>query len=62
MTLLYRRPTVDSIPDIIDVDHGNKDLRSLNQTPLSESRAASVIGDVYDQSRGVHCGVHCAIR
>lgn len=42
-------PAIDVLPDIPDVDHVNRESRPPDQIPLPESRAASVIGGVYDQ-------------
>lgn len=42
-------PAIDVLPDIPDVDQVNRASRPPDQIPLPESRAASVIGGVYDQ-------------
>ena len=42
-------PAIDVLPDIPDVDHVNRASRLPAEVPLPESRAASVIGGVYDQ-------------
>jgi hypothetical protein len=42
-------PAIDVLPNIPDVDHVNRASRPAAQIPLPESRAASVIGGVYDQ-------------
>lgn len=42
-------PRIDVPPNIPDVDLTNKGSRPPDQIPLPESRAASVIGGVYDQ-------------
>ena len=42
-------PAIDVLPDIPDVDHVNRASRLPAEVPLPESRAASVIGGMYDQ-------------
>lgn len=48
-SILVPPPAIDILPDIPDVDHVTRESRPPNRIPLPESRAASVIGGVYDQ-------------
>lgn len=49
VSIMEYPPAIDVLPDIPDVDHGNRGSRPPDRIPLPESRAASVIGGVYDQ-------------
>ncbi|KAG8214058.1 hypothetical protein J3R82DRAFT_10815 [Butyriboletus roseoflavus] len=48
-SILDLPPAFDALPDIPDVDHAKRVSRPPDRIPLPESRAASVIGGVYDQ-------------
>ncbi|KAG6375493.1 hypothetical protein JVT61DRAFT_3052 [Boletus reticuloceps] len=48
-SILDPPPPIHILPDIPDVDHGDRASRLPDQIPLPSSRAASVIGGVYDQ-------------
>ncbi|KAH0827994.1 hypothetical protein J3R83DRAFT_3637 [Lanmaoa asiatica] len=50
-SILDPPPAIDVLPDIPDVDLGKRASRAPDRIPLPESRAASVIGGVYDQPR-----------
>lgn len=61
ISVLALPPAIDALPNIPDVDNVSRVSQPPDQIPLPQSRAASVIGGVYDQPQP-RSALHDSIR